>query len=222
MATNNAINIKSSGIVSYDGAGTFTALADPLIVSNGGTGVASFTAYTVLCGGTTSTAALQNVSAVGTTGQALTSNGAGALPTFQNITRSGYILTLSVLSGNPVDGATYFLANGTVLTTITTSRASSWIYIPVSGNITIVYGSYSTTVSGSAQNVTLDIRLNGTTATNITTTLQMTAASGTFNNTGLSIAVSQGDYIEVRMISPTWSPTNPSGVRLSVSILVSG
>jgi hypothetical protein len=37
----------------------------------------------VLCGGTTSTGAHQSIASVGTSGQVLTSNGAGALPTFQ-------------------------------------------------------------------------------------------------------------------------------------------
>jgi hypothetical protein len=37
----------------------------------------------VLCGGTTSTGAYQSIASVGTAGQILTSNGAGALPTFQ-------------------------------------------------------------------------------------------------------------------------------------------
>ena len=57
--------------------------ATGLPVAGGGTGVASTTAYAVLCGGTTSTAALQSIASVGTSGQLLTSNGAGALPTFQ-------------------------------------------------------------------------------------------------------------------------------------------
>ncbi len=52
-------------------------------VANGGTGVSSTTAFAVLCGGTTSTAALQPIASVGTAAQVLTSNGAGALPTFQ-------------------------------------------------------------------------------------------------------------------------------------------
>jgi microcystin-dependent protein len=38
----------------------------------------------VQCGGTTSTGAHQSIAGVGTTGQVLTSNGAGALPTFQS------------------------------------------------------------------------------------------------------------------------------------------
>lgn len=53
-----------------------------LPVTNGGTGVASTTVYAPIFGGTTTTGALQS-GTVGTTGQVLTSNGAGALPTFQ-------------------------------------------------------------------------------------------------------------------------------------------
>jgi len=58
---------------------------NPVQVAKGGTGVASTTAYAVLCGGTTSTAAIQSIASVGTTGQVLLSNGASALPTFQSI-----------------------------------------------------------------------------------------------------------------------------------------
>jgi hypothetical protein len=54
-----------------------------LTVSNGGTGLSSATAYAVLCGGTSSAGNFQSVASVGTAGQVLTSNGAGALPTFQ-------------------------------------------------------------------------------------------------------------------------------------------
>jgi hypothetical protein len=57
----------------------------PVGVAIGGTGLSSATAYAVLCGGTTSTGALQPVASVGTAGQVLTSNGAGALPTFQDV-----------------------------------------------------------------------------------------------------------------------------------------
>lgn len=54
-----------------------------LPVTGGGTGLAATTAYAVLCGGTTTTAALQSIASGGTSGQVLTSNGAGSLPTFQ-------------------------------------------------------------------------------------------------------------------------------------------
>ena len=66
------------------------ALTVPVVVANGGTGDTSFTAYSVLCGGTSSTNPLQNVSGVGTSGYILTSNGAGTLPTWQpNMGSSG-------------------------------------------------------------------------------------------------------------------------------------
>lgn len=53
-------------------------------VAQGGTGVASTTAYGVILGGTTTTGAFQNAGA-GTSGQVLTSNGASAAPTFQAV-----------------------------------------------------------------------------------------------------------------------------------------
>lgn len=56
--------------------------ATGLPVAGGGTGVATLTAYAPIFGGTTGTGAVQS-GTVGTSGQILTSNGAGALPTFQ-------------------------------------------------------------------------------------------------------------------------------------------
>ena len=55
-----------------------------LPVAGGGTGAATFTAYSVICAGTTATGAFQNVSGVGTLGQVLKSNGAAALPSWEN------------------------------------------------------------------------------------------------------------------------------------------
>jgi len=54
-----------------------------LPVAGGGTGVASLTAYAPIFGGTTTTGAVQS-GTVGTAGQTLTSNGAGALPTMKD------------------------------------------------------------------------------------------------------------------------------------------
>ena len=63
--------------------GLTTQVTGTLPVANGGTGVATLTtAYGVVAAGTTATGAFQNIG-TGTTGQVLTSNGAGALPTFQ-------------------------------------------------------------------------------------------------------------------------------------------
>lgn len=95
MATNNATNTSN-----------------PVTVAQGGTGVASNTAYAVLCGGTTSTGAVQSIAGVGTSGQVLTSNGAGALPTFQ--AASGGSQAKAVY-GTGVDGSVTFDGSSTVL-----------------------------------------------------------------------------------------------------------
>lgn len=75
MGTQNSSSVSITG-------GSITGITD-ITVSDGGTGKSSHTAYSVVCGGTSSTDPLQSVSGVGTSGQVLTSNGAGALPTWQ-------------------------------------------------------------------------------------------------------------------------------------------
>jgi hypothetical protein len=100
MATNDSVNVGLAGVT---GTGNFVGSTSPTLVTpalgtpasgtltnctglpvaGGGTGVASLTTYAVICGGTTTTGAVQSIASVGTSGQVLTSNGAGALPTFQ-------------------------------------------------------------------------------------------------------------------------------------------
>lgn len=89
------------GQVTTDAQGRVTAGATN-DVAHGGTGVATLTAYAVLCGGTTSTNPVQSIASVGTAGQVLTSNGAAALPTFQAASGGGTNLGLvyAIASGN--------------------------------------------------------------------------------------------------------------------------
>lgn len=90
---------------------TGLTLTHALNVANGGTGDTSFTAYSVICGGTTTTGALQNVSGLGSSGQVLTSNGAAALPSWTNAPGTGtvnsgtqYQLAFYATSTNAVSG----------------------------------------------------------------------------------------------------------------------
>jgi hypothetical protein len=76
------------------------------LVPGGGTGGVSYTAYCVICAGTTATGNFQNVVSVGSSGTVLTSNGAAALPTFQALSTSGAItLTKFTASGTWTKGA---------------------------------------------------------------------------------------------------------------------
>jgi hypothetical protein len=69
-------------ILTSGGASALPTWAQTLPVANGGTGATSVTAYAPLFGGTTATGVFQS-GTVGNAGEVLTSNGAGALPTFQ-------------------------------------------------------------------------------------------------------------------------------------------
>ncbi len=109
--TGNAFTFTggTTGLV-FGGAGSTETLSGTLDVANGGTGDTSFTAYSVLCGGTTSTGVLQNVSGVGTSGQVLTSNGAAALPTWQ-AAGGGGITTIDGDTGSATGSTVTFTAN---------------------------------------------------------------------------------------------------------------
>ncbi|MBP6892542.1 hypothetical protein KBB68_03080 [Candidatus Babeliales bacterium] len=76
----------------------------PAASTFGGTGNSSLTAYALITGGTTSTAPLQQISGTGSSGQVLTSNGAGALPSWQadgnTGTTNGFVFLKTVTASN--------------------------------------------------------------------------------------------------------------------------
>lgn len=100
-----------SSILSTDIAGIPTWLSN-VTVPLGGTGVGMFTAYSVVCGGTTATGALQNVSGLGVAGQILTSNGASALPSWQSASGSNAITQIFVQTFTTPGAATYTRTSG--------------------------------------------------------------------------------------------------------------
>jgi|SRR5271170_800109 len=89
------------------------AAAQPIfgtaVVAGGGTGVVSNTVYAVLCGGTTTTGPIQSIASVGTALQVLTSNGAGALPTFQTFSSTIVAWTDEAISFAAVANNGYFV-----------------------------------------------------------------------------------------------------------------
>ncbi len=78
-----------TGTTSTTFANLTSNVTGTLPVANGGTGIATTTAYSVVFAGTTATGAFQAAAGPGTATHVLTSNGAGALPTFQAPAASG-------------------------------------------------------------------------------------------------------------------------------------
>ncbi len=97
-------------------------------VPNGGTGLASVVAYAPIVGGTTTTGNLQSVASVGAAGQVLTSNGAGALPSFQAVAGGGGGSVTSVAASVP---SIFSLAGSPITTTGTLAMTYSGTALPV-------------------------------------------------------------------------------------------
>jgi hypothetical protein len=163
-ATGSTVTISggSTGLTTSGSSATID-LTGTLVVANGGTGIATTTAYAVICGGTTATGAFQNVSGLGSSGYVLTSNGAGALPTWQAGGGGGTGITWNDQTSGTVTMAVnngYVIDNGASLVTLTLpataalgslfivagKSAGGWI-IDVASGQTIHVGSTASTAS---------------------------------------------------------------------------
>lgn len=134
------------GIAGNPSAAVNTSGIFPVTVPNGGTGVTSFNPWDIICGGTTSTGNLQQVSGEGTSGQVLTSNGSGTIPSWQaipSITQNLQIATVTMsasqfnsLSGTPI--------------TIVPAQGAGKMIIPYNVVAKLVYGGVDRFHSGSS------------------------------------------------------------------------
>lgn len=102
------------------------------VVAGGGTGNTTFTAYSVICAGTTATGAFQNVSGVGTAGQALISGGAGALPIWTTLTGS-LIWSVETVNLTMVVNHGYIANKGTTLVLTLPATAAVGSIIEITG-----------------------------------------------------------------------------------------
>ncbi len=206
--TGAALTASNGGIL-YSNASTAAVLAG------------TATANQVLLSGASTTPAWSTATypaTAGTSGNVLTSNGTNWTSAAPAAAGSAIIWFMNV-NGSPADATTYFFELGQTFTLHTASNlVGQMIYMPRSGTITAFYGNFTVSATlGSNENCTLAIRLNNTTDTNISTTIQLTSALVTVSNSALNIAVAAGDYIEYKFISPTWT-TNPTNVAFQGSI----
>jgi hypothetical protein len=217
-----------------------TALATGTVipVANGGTGATSQTAYSVICGGTTSTGAYQSVISLGTAGQVLTSNGAGALPTWgaasagtvTSVGWTGGIVSVATATTTPA-----FTIAGTSGGIPYFSSGTTWASSGVLAASALVIGggagaAPSTTTTGTGVITALGVAANGSggfvtdtgtvTLTNKRiTSRSLAAASATGTVTPKSDLYDQVNYLltgTVAFAVPSGTPTN--GQKLSIRL----
>lgn len=120
----------------------------------------------------------------------------------------GYAMVCaSRVSTNPVDGSIQYVgSSGTPTAGVADIQR---LYIPKAGRIRVVSVFVWAATPGSNENIAVDILLNNSGVTNVGN-VKADATQNTLQNTGLTLAVVVGDYIEVRFTNPTWA-TNPTG-----------
>lgn len=132
----------------------------------------------------------------------------------------GYVLSLhSNNTGSPSNATTYYFGADATWHSHTASKAVTRMYVPKAGTIKSVYGGFYVGAPGSAETFTLNLRLNDTSNTAITTTASTSLASNYFQNTGLSVAVVAGDFIDLVATTPSWV-TGPTGGQLNAFIYI--
>lgn len=133
------------------GAGIDPGYGTALVVG-GGTGTTTFTAFSIICAGTTSTGSFQNVVGTGTLGQQLTSQGPGALPIWSS-GGTGTVTSISAGTGitltpDPI------VSTGTVALTVpvATTNGGTGLTSYVLGDT--LYASAANVLSALAGNIT--------------------------------------------------------------------
>lgn len=135
-------------------------LTGTVAVLNGGTGGTAVTAYAVVTGGTSATTTLQTVSGLGTSGQSLISNGAGALPSWQ--TPAGRILSFYHLAPTTQTG---FGINSTTPAAFGSGTIATQSFTaPPSGNVLATF-TFSLVTSSSGVYVLMYLSPAGSTTT---------------------------------------------------------
>lgn len=204
---------------------SFISEKRPVPITEGGTGQTTATAaFDALAPTTTQGDVIyhngtDNVRlAVGTSGQALVTGGAGANPAWGD-KGSDTVWIGTVLAGHsPADATSYYLYNGqTPGTTNPTTDNLITFKMRVAATIRTVdlfiapQGTNGTTETGSGY-----IRVNNTTDNTVfNNNLQWNggAAGTTFNATGLTIALAAGDFWVFKFTTPTFA-TNPTSVLM--------
>lgn len=217
---NASLNLGSSTLT----GGTWNG--NTITIPYGGTGLIATTPYSVICGGTTSTGALQSVASVGTSGQVLTSQGAGALPAFTNPTLSYCsVLFTSNAVTTSISANVYTKVLGTTTTatstanfSTTTSNRITWIgtnNVNLAVRVAIDQQHSGTTI------VSFTIYKNGTSIPSLIAPNRVGAGGNVVCSHNLSaiIPMVTNDYLEVWATATNNTTLTPVNMQFTVNTL---
>lgn len=114
----------------------------------------------------------------------------------------------------PADATTYYFGNNIGFDPSTTVDGGYRIIAPLTGKIIKVYAQLQVTLTlGSAGvNSTFTMRnITAATTQDISTTVPMDAAVVNFNNAAMTLDITIGDALVIKLVTGTWA-TNPTGV----------
>ena len=137
---------------------------------------------------------------------------------YENKSLIGYTIIVSNASLNPVDATTYFYGGSFTSAPTSTDNAFRFVY-PKTGKIKAVGVSHRiVTTLGTSESCQFGVGVN-TTYTNFVTNYTLDVNSRQILYSGLNIAVTAGDYGNIRFIAPTFA-TNPVGVLFTFTIYI--
>lgn len=198
-----------------------------LAVARGGSGLSSTTPYAIITGGTTGTGALQQVASLGTTGQVLTSGGAGALPTWTTITGGS-----GTVNSGTINDLAWYASTGTAVSGLATANSSglltngsgvpAWVAYTGTGapvlatSPTLVTPILGTPTSGTLTNCTGLVPSTGLAATGTPTASTYLRGDNAWVAGGISIA----GNVQTLTGSGTYTPT--AGTQFIIVEMIGG
>lgn len=135
---------------------------------------------------------------------------------------TGVAFVICSAEGNPADASTFYVGPNCFFPFTGGNTDPNYFYAPITGTITSIRGNINVRGTlGTTEQFTLSIRVDETTDTTIVSNATADAFNVAFSNTSMSAAVTAGQRIRLKMVTPTWV-TNPTVVRITMTVFIQG
>lgn len=118
-----------------------------------------------------------------------------------------------IAAATPTASTTSFIAESDL------TGSNTKIFIPTTWVLTACYLYVRCSTNSSSETFTYYIRKNNSSDTIITSSAKLDATSNFFSNTWLSVAVTEGDYINIKAVWPAWTTAPTSIVHRFIFVI---